>query len=228
MPRSEPVNELIVERTEPAPIALNDLVTQIKEAHGQVEQAFTAAVGHALKAGELLLEAKSQLDHGKFEPWIKANFEFSGRMARAYMRVAEKFPELPDEKRQRVSDMSLRGLLKLFASPKAGRQPKRQLVNLAEVKTANLVAELVARNPRDAEPGLLMLVRKWADAAGNEIIVRPKKTDESETPEHISAEKTKVDLLTNLGKFDRRNEAPGTNYDEEIPSQSPNQERKNG
>ena len=231
------MNNLAVQRTEPAPITLNDLVTQIKEAHDQVEQAFTAAVGHALKAGELLLEAKSQLDHGEFESWIKDNFEFSNRMARIYMRVAREFIKLPDEERQRVADMSLRGVLKLLAPPrdKADTQSNRPpespdniVISLAGVEIADLVAELETRDPRDAEQGLLMLVRKWADAAGNEIIVRPKKADETETSDRILVEKIKEDPTAIPAKFVRRDVTLVANNDEEIPPHSQNEENYDG
>jgi hypothetical protein len=225
------MNNLSVQQIGPIPNTLDDLVAQINESHDQVEKACTAAVGHALKAGQFLLEAKGQLNHGEFKPWIEANLDLSDRMARAYMRVAEKFPELPDEKRQRVADMSLRGVLKLLASPKdkadtqSDKQPESPdniVISLAEVEIADLVAELETRDPRDAEQALLMRVRQWADAAENEIIVRPKKADESETTEQNSTENAKDDLTRIPLSLDRRNVASSANHDEEIPPQPRN------
>jgi hypothetical protein len=210
---------------------LNDLAAQINRAHSQVEQAFTSAMGHALTAGKLLLEAKKQLKHGKFKPWIKANFKFSDRMARAYMRVAEKFPGLPDEERQRVADMSLRGVLKLLATPKdktstqsdePPEQPDNLVIMLAEVGTADLVAELGTRDSGEAEPALLKLLGRWADAAGKEIIIRPKKAAESEPPEQTPTEKINKDLLNIPPGMDRRGAPSGTNRGDGIPSQSRN------
>jgi len=227
---SKPTDNLLAQQAEPETKTLIDLAAQINQAHDQVEQAFTSAMKHALIAGKFLLEAKTQLKHGEFKPWIRDNFEFSDRMARAYMRVAKEFPKLPDEERQRVTDMSLRGVLKLLASPKnkttAGSDSP--VINLTDVETVDLVAELETRSPDEAEKALLILVRKWADAAGNEIIVRPKETAAPETSDQTSDEEFKEDLLAIPPSLDRRDEASDTNHDKVIPPQSRNQENNNG
>ncbi len=54
----------------------------------------SAALKHALRAGELLSEAKGQLPHGAFGPWLAENFAGSDRTARAYMRVYSHREEL--------------------------------------------------------------------------------------------------------------------------------------
>jgi hypothetical protein len=52
---------------------------------------------HAIRAGELLLEAKREVAHGEWESWLQANVPFQPRTARAYMQLAR----LDPEKRQR-------------------------------------------------------------------------------------------------------------------------------
>ena len=47
-----------------------------------------AALPYHQAAGEKLLEARTSLDHGQFEPWIKRNFKISPRQARRYMQLA--------------------------------------------------------------------------------------------------------------------------------------------
>ncbi len=215
------MNNLAVQQTELEHNTLDDLATKINIAHNQVEQAFLSAVNHALVAGDLLLEAKRQVSHGEFKSWIEQNCEFSDRMARAYMRVAEQLPKLPDEERQRVADMSLRGVLKLFASP-GSRPRKSRVIRLDEVGTADLIAELETREPGEAEQSLFRLISKWADAAGNEITVRPKMAAESETVEQASDEKAEEDLLAMPPYLDRRDETSDANHDEDIPPQPQN------
>ena len=212
------------------PNTLDDLAIIINKAHDQVEQAFSSAMNHALVAGDHLLEVKRQVNHGEFNTWIKGNCEFSDRMARAYMRVAEQFPKLPEEERQRVADMSLRGVLKLFACP-GNKPPISRVIKLDEVDTADLIAELETRDPDEAKQALLKLIKKWADAAGNEIIVRPKKTDvfkTIETADQTSAEEFEEGPLAIPPILDRQNTAPNTNQDEDIPAQPQNQENSNG
>jgi hypothetical protein len=218
---------LVAQHIQPAPDSLDNLVTEINKAHGEVERAFTSAIDNALVAGKLLLEAKSLVKHGNFNIWIKTNCEFSDRMARAYMRVANKFPTLPDKERQRVADMSLRGVLKLFASP-GGKPRMNQVIRLADVETADLVAELEARPPAEAEKPLFVLVSKWADDAGNEIIVRPKKAAASETTQPTSDKEIEEDPLAIPPFLDRRDATSDTNHDEEISPNSHNQENNDG
>jgi hypothetical protein len=221
------MTNLAVQQTDPEQNTLVELAMQINGAHAQAEQAFLSGMNHALKVGELLLEVKTTIDHGRFNPWIKDNCDFSDRMARAYMQVARQFPGLPYEERQRVADMSLRGVLKLFASPE-GKPRKIRIIKLGEVGTADLIAELETREPDEAEQSLFLLVSKWAAAAGNEVIVRPKMAAASETAEQTSDEESEEDPLTIPPFLDRRDEAPDMKHDEDIPPQPQNQENNNG
>ena len=43
---------------------------------------------HAIEAGALLLEAKEQLKHGQWLPWLKDHCTISERTAQLYMRTA--------------------------------------------------------------------------------------------------------------------------------------------
>jgi hypothetical protein len=62
----------------------------------QAERAWQDAVGHAIRAGELLIEARSQLEHGEWLPWLKANFPGSERSARNYVRLARNSGNVAD------------------------------------------------------------------------------------------------------------------------------------
>jgi hypothetical protein len=53
------------------------------------EAALQAGLPHYRAAGQKMLEAKAQLRHGEFEPWLKRNFGISARQCRLYMRLAE-------------------------------------------------------------------------------------------------------------------------------------------
>lgn len=47
-----------------------------------------SAVEHAIRAGDLLIEAKAQVRHGEWLPWLAENFPASERLAQSYMRLA--------------------------------------------------------------------------------------------------------------------------------------------
>jgi len=96
------------------PAASAKLATEINEAHQRVEEAARASAEHARTAGELLLQAKAQVGHGNWLPWVRANCRFSERTAREYMRVAREWPVI-EGNRQRAADLSVREAIRLIA-----------------------------------------------------------------------------------------------------------------
>ena len=89
-------------------VVLDNLATDINREHELAEQAARTAVEHAMKAGELLTEAKATVAHGEWLPWLKTNVVFSERTAQAYMRIAREVPKLNGSKAQRVADLPFR------------------------------------------------------------------------------------------------------------------------
>lgn len=88
-------------------LGLDDLAVAIREAHEACEASAHSAVAHAIHAGEYLTEAKAQVRHGEWLPWLEAT-EIPERMAQRYMRIAANA--------SRVSDLpSVRDALKELA-----------------------------------------------------------------------------------------------------------------
>jgi hypothetical protein len=83
------------------------IADRINAAHVECEKSLRASVEHAIRAGELLLEAKRTVGHGEWIKWLAENVKFSDRLAQAYMRLAR----LPVEKRNAVADLPLREAL---------------------------------------------------------------------------------------------------------------------
>jgi hypothetical protein len=100
-----------------APAELATLAAAINQEHRLCEGALRAGLAHAVRAGELLMQAKALCAHGAWLPWLAANFEGSERTAQAYMRVAREAPALADGNPQRVADLSFRGALAALAAP---------------------------------------------------------------------------------------------------------------
>lgn len=117
----------------PAPIANQDtvaLAAEINAEHQAAQTAAESAVAHAIRAGELLLQAKKQLRHGSFATWLSHSFKFSDRTARAYMQLAG----CDTAKRQRVADFSLRDALMQIADNRPQRKPVTTEKTLTAVK----------------------------------------------------------------------------------------------
>lgn len=71
----------------PAP-TLAELAGQIRTEITAAEDGHRAALGHAIRAGELLHEAKGRVGHGEWLPWLEDNFGATRKTAAAYMRLA--------------------------------------------------------------------------------------------------------------------------------------------
>jgi hypothetical protein len=88
------------ERTEVAR-PLHVLVPLIKEA---IRRGTQASLEHYRRAGEMLLEAKAQLAHGEWGPWLKRHFALSSTSALAYMKLAREM--LANSQNLRFSTLS--------------------------------------------------------------------------------------------------------------------------
>jgi hypothetical protein len=98
-------------------MSANQLATitrDIERAHTAAAGAVRDAVSHAVRAGELLAQAKASLPHGDFGAFCAA-LPFAATTARGYMRLAA----LDPVKRQRVADLPLRAALAELAEPRA-------------------------------------------------------------------------------------------------------------
>lgn len=92
--------------------SLADLAARIRDKHQAAAAALKNAVAHAISAGNLLLEAKKQMNHGEWLPWLQDNCDIPERTAQAYMRLAR----MPLEKRNAVADLPLREALSAIRS----------------------------------------------------------------------------------------------------------------
>lgn len=76
--------------------SLSRLADEIGREVRAAEDAWRDAVGHAIKAGQLLIEAKSLVRHGDWLPWLEHHFPGSARTASNYMRLARNSADVAD------------------------------------------------------------------------------------------------------------------------------------
>src|SRR5215217_4200532 len=80
------------------PATLAELAARIRGEHAGAKAAVRRGLEHALKAGELLIEAKGRLNHGEWGAWLRHNCSgLSDRTARLYMQLAGRKSTLLDE-----------------------------------------------------------------------------------------------------------------------------------
>ena len=153
---------------------LSELAQAITREHGLANQAFKTALHHAIKAGELLKEAKAKVGHGAWLPWLQENCHVSERTAQGYMRLAREFPKLDSEKAQRVADLPLRAALKEIAQERREYETYGTLANHEEEfnpdEWSDMIGELnIIYFPNDSEyqiesePGALYRYLKEKD-----------------------------------------------------------------
>lgn len=125
---------------------LPELAEQIGQAVTMAERNWREAVAQAIRAGELLTEAKGLVSHGEWLPRIEANFVGSDRTARNYMRLYAN--------RNRVADLpTVRDAVAMLTAPKP-REPEPD-------RADGLDSDEVAGIKREAHR---RVVERWGDA----------------------------------------------------------------
>lgn len=100
------------------PTTLTRLARDINRAHAEALEHARSAVQRARHAGELLLQAKKQVQHGVWLPWLsKSCPDIAERTAQAYMRLARHCLDKPEDA-ERIESMTLRTALTALATPK--------------------------------------------------------------------------------------------------------------
>lgn len=144
---------------------LPELAEEIGREVEQAERAWRDAVGHAIRAGELLVEAKAKIKHGEWLSWLEANFPGSARSAQDYMRLAANA-----EDARRVAHLGVRGALKQLAAPKTpeadddhdrGDDLHRELAAVLEGVDVDNLDELPPRERWDLEDRLAELRERF-------------------------------------------------------------------
>jgi len=165
---------------------LDTLAQKINEEHNAYKEGFGNALGHAIKAGEALTEAKSKCDHGQWGKWLNDNFEFCEKTAQNYMRVYKERDRL--QNRNDVADLSLRGAVAQLTktkkepegSSRSSEQWERVLFNeekriakaIDHVKPTTYVDYFLEQN-RDLEE--LNKLIDWFNELGRELKNRTSK-----------------------------------------------------
>jgi Protein of unknown function (DUF3102) len=90
--------------------SLADLAARIRAKHEAVGHALRRGLEDMIAAGDLLLEAKRQLNkHGSWLPWLKEHCQIPERTAQLCMRLARLPPEI-----RNVADLTVRDAIELL------------------------------------------------------------------------------------------------------------------
>jgi hypothetical protein len=183
-------------------LALPDLAHAIDREHEAVISAANSALDHAVRCGELLIQAKRGMAHGEWLGWLEANCTVRPRMAQAYMRLARELPKLPEANTQRVAHLTVRDALRTVAQNAAWiaalpESEQDDFIDLAESTDALVQARHQHQRARNlVESQLSYLAALQAPAA----------RDQSE-PAQAAHEKRRAEMLAARGRTELRRPA---------------------
>jgi hypothetical protein len=98
--------------------SLTDLAARIRGYHEATVAALGKSLEYGMAAGDLLIEAKAQLKHGEWLPWLEANCGLSERSAQVYMRLARNREKVKSAVAADL-DLTIDAALQLLANPNA-------------------------------------------------------------------------------------------------------------
>jgi hypothetical protein len=113
------------------------LAADIRNEHEATAAALKRGLEHALRAGELLIEAKALLKHGQWLPWLRDHCAISDRTARLYTSLARNRAHI-EAQIGSVADLSVRGAVALMATPKTSDYAKTAATIAAEAAVYEL------------------------------------------------------------------------------------------
>jgi len=137
------------------PVNLDGLAKRICMAHERVLAATCGAFDHAIRAGTLLIEAKSRIEHGKWLPWLEEHTpDISERTARVYVQVALKAQVVLDANRQSAADLTIRAALKLISKTRVTGAQKGLSTSVRIASAGDLGEEFTERDEHSSVPNI--------------------------------------------------------------------------
>jgi DUF3102 family protein len=150
------MSQMALKETEALARPLKVLVPLIKE---EIELGDAAGLEHYRAAGEMLLEAKSQVEHGEWKGWLERNFKLSQQTASTYMKLV---PALKSKNQPAGGFSSMREALRPNEPSRATwHEPVKEILNERVAPSIDRYAQ--ERQDKEKE---LQLMRKLA----NELI----------------------------------------------------------
>lgn len=134
---------------------------------GEILEAKRAGGEAILTIGRCLIEAKEQLPHGEWLPWLNERVEFSERTARNFMRLAREWSN-----RQALADLGAAKALTLLALPAEERE---QFV--AEHNVVDMTSRQLQQAIKERDEARAAAEHAQADAAAAEQ-ARAKMADD--------------------------------------------------
>src|SRR6516165_5266272 len=131
---------------------LSALAERINTYHKQVEDAGRNIIANAIRAGLALIDAKKEVGHGNFLPWLKQNCKVSERRAQDYMKLATNRLKIEAAmKSAPAADFSLKWALRVIDDGGDGGNEDAGSLGKYEKAQVSLIKKLRQLEPDDIE-----------------------------------------------------------------------------
>jgi len=88
------MKQIKVSNSQSPALSSKTIIEEINQLNGEIMGAVRTNLDKAIRIGGLLTQIKSDLDHGEWLPWLKANVQFSQQTASIYVRCFERREEI--------------------------------------------------------------------------------------------------------------------------------------
>lgn len=177
---------------EPGELSPSELAEIANREHALAMQSGVAMIQHAATAGFALIDAKKQMAHGEWLPWLDENFAPSQQTASRYMIVARNYSHASN-----LEEASIRKILKAAAAEN-GRSERDAAI---KERRAKQIEE--AQQSMDDDGSVLRLevadVHSWRPAGVDAIITDPPYISDDAVELHKALGDFAVDVLPDGG-----------------------------
>jgi len=129
------------------------IAEQLKQMNDYAVSIKKTVLHQAIKLGELLLQAKERVGHGKFGEWLQTNnLDISERSAQRYMMLKAEWPKIEawcKANSATVADLSLNKAQQIIAAPVT--KPSIEASDLYDKAQENLIKKLKKLSVDDAD-----------------------------------------------------------------------------
>lgn len=154
-------------KTQPKPPSLDRLAKVANTELSRAHEAGKSMLEHAVKCGQALREAKDQLEHGQWIPWVAEHFEGSLSTAEHYMRLAKANSE--HALNMDVSEQSIRAALNDLRAVREPEDKKAKRAKIADERQAQTTADRILELCRTLAPSDLPDPEGFAAALQAEV-----------------------------------------------------------
>jgi hypothetical protein len=118
---------------------------KVQSAAERIRQSLKRTTDSIIEVGQELIVVKAALPHGKFGPWLRAEFAWTERTAQNFINVAERFGPKSEIISDLMIDPTAAYLLAAPSAPDEARQAAVERAEAGEHITAKVAKEILAQ-----------------------------------------------------------------------------------